>query len=336
MSEIYDKIIDVLKSNQTFCIASHAHPDGDGIGSTLALGLVLKSMGKDVLMYNQDGVPHVVDFFVGTDQLVTEIAEDATFDVSIMLDCGQPERAGRHFPPKERRGQLLCIDHHVTGGDEADLACRDKTASSTGELIYNILKRMGVEVDADIATLILTSIIVDTGFFRYSNTTKHALTMAAELVEKGASTWVISKNMEERVHPNQYRLMNLAIDTMEYLLNGQMAVMVLTDQMFRDSGAGVDMAEEFINVPRSVKGVRVAVLLREKANHEYKISFRSKDTIDVAKLVRQFDGGGHEHAAGCTIRGPLGSVKQIIEKAVAKAIKSANSVQWTEANGAIV
>ena len=97
MSEIYDKIIDVLKSNQTFCITSHAHPDGDGIGSTLALGLVLKNMGKDVLMYNQDGVPHVVDFFVGRDQLVTEIAEDATFDVSIMLDCGQPERAGRHF-----------------------------------------------------------------------------------------------------------------------------------------------------------------------------------------------------------------------------------------------
>ncbi len=321
MSEVCDKIIDVLKSNQTFFLASHAHPDGDGIGSTLALGLVLKKMGKDVVMYNQDGVPSVVDFFVGADQLVTEVSDDASFDVSIMLDCGQPERAGKHFPSKERRGQLLCIDHHVTGGEEADVAYLDDTASSTGELVYNIFRRMGVEVDADIATLILTSIIVDTGFFRYSNTTKHALTMAAELVEKGASTWVISKNMEERVHPNQYRLMNLAIDTMEYLLGGQMAMMVLTDQMFQDSGAEVDMAEEFINVPRSVKGVRVAVLLREKAKHEYKISFRSKDTVDVSKLVRQFDGGGHEHAAGCTIRGPLGLVKQTVEKAVAQAIK---------------
>lgn len=316
----YKQVITVIKDNQSFLIASHAHPDGDGIGSTLAIGLALKALGKDVVMYNQDGVPWSLEFLSGSDQLVTELAGDSGYGATIMIDCAQPERAGRHFPAKDRRGTLVCIDHHIARCEVADVVCQDNEASSTGEVVYNILKRLGAEITPEIATQILTTIIVDTGFFRYSNTSSHALEMAAELVGRGASTWLICKNMEERNPREQLRLLSGTLETIEYHLNGQLAIMTLTRQMLKHAAASVEVAEEFINFPRSIDGVEVAVLVREKARNEFKISFRSKDIIDVALLAGKFDGGGHEHAAGCTVKGCLGEVKQTIIRAVSDAL----------------
>lgn len=320
MEAAYEKIIEIIKSNQSFLICSHAHPDGDGIGSTLAMGLALESVGKKAVMYNQDGVPKSLDFLPGSDRLVTHIDKDAAFDVSIMVDCGQPERIGENFPSGSRRGKLVCIDHHVTGGEKADVSCLDEKASSTGEVVYKVLNKMGISISADLATLILTTIIVDTGFFRYSNATSRALSLASHLVDRGATTWLISKNMEERNPPQQLDLLASAIRTIEYLLNGRLAIMVLTQQMLAWADAGVEMAEEFINFPRSVNGVEVAALIREKCCNEYKVSFRSKDSLDVAALALKFGGGGHKHAAGCTINGRLGTVKQIVIRAVEEAL----------------
>lgn len=320
MNVDYDKLIDVLKNNKKFLICSHAHPDGDGIGSTLALGLALKKMGKDVLMYNQDPVPRSIDFLPAADQMVTSIDKDAKFDVTIMVDCGQPERAGKDFPPEARRGTLVCIDHHMTRCEHASVTCADEEASSTGEVVYKILKKLGADINTDVATLILTTLIVDTNFFRYSNTSGHTLSLAGELVSMGASTWNVSKNMEERVPPESLTLLTAALQTIDYLLDGKLAIMLLTQQMFKNARADVEMAEEFINYPRSIDGVEVAALIREKKAGEWKISFRSKDTVDVAAVAMKFGGGGHEHAAGCDIKGSLGEVKQIVVRAVEEAL----------------
>lgn len=321
MEKKYKEIADVIISNKHFLICSHAHPDGDGIGSTLALGLALEKMGKDVVMYNEDRVPRNLDFLPGASRMRNTLDASEVFDVTIMVDCGQPERVGEAFPPPHARGKLICIDHHRTGCDEALISCYDEGAASTGEVVYNILKQIGMGDDADTAKLILTTLIVDTGFFRYSNTTAHALALASELVSKGASTWDVSRNMEERVNPKQLKLLSSALDTIEYLLDGKMAMMVLTQQMFKAADADIEMAEEFINFPRSIDGVEVAVLIREKEGDVYKISFRSKDSVDVAALAGRFGGGGHEHAAGCTINGRLGVVKQIVTEAVRQVIK---------------
>lgn len=312
-------IIKSIKNGQTFLICAHAHPDGDGIGSTLALGIAIESMGKKVVMYNEDGVPRLLNFLPAADKMVKEIDKSEKFDVSIMVDCGQTERAGKDFPSRDKRGVLICIDHHATGCKEADISCLDDEAASTGEVIYNILKELGVKTDKRIATLILTTLIVDTGFFRYSNTNSRTLSLAAELVSNGASTWHISKFMEERMLPQQFKLLSSALDTIDYLLDKRLAVMILTKQMLEAADADLEMAEDFINFPRSVDAVEVAALIRENGKDEYKISFRSKDSINVANLCAKFGGGGHEHAAGCTIKGKLGIVKQTVVSAVEEA-----------------
>lgn len=314
----YREVIKVIDSHKKFLIVSHAHPDGDGIGSTLALGLVLKKKGKEVLMYNQDGVPHSLDFLAGADQLVKSIPKGEKFDATIMVDCAQPERAGRDFPPVEKRGVLVCIDHHTTFSDAADVVCQDEGASSTGEVVHNILKMMGAEINADIATHILTTIIVDTGFFRYSNTSSHALSIASELVAHGANTWLICRNMEERNPPEQLKLLGSVLESVEYKCGGKAAIISLTAQMLKWAGADISVAEDFINYPRSIKGVEVAVLIREKNEKEFKISFRSKEYIDVAALAGEYGGGGHKHAAGCTLNGSYGDVKQKVITALEK------------------
>lgn len=320
MEESYQKVISVLKEKQKFLICSHAHPDGDGIGSSLAMGRALKMMGKSVLIYNQDGVPFSLNFLSGAGELVNTVPSDEKFDATIMIDCAQTERAGKHFPSEVNRGVLVCIDHHITRSEEADIICQDANAASAGEVIYNILQRMNVKIDPSIATQILTTIIVDTGFFRYSNTTSLVLARASELVEKGADTWLVCKNMEERNPPTQLKLLSKALDTIEYILNGKVAVMSLTNQMFAEAGANVEDAEDFINFPRSIDGVEVAVLIREKNSKEFKISFRSKDTVDVAALANTFEGGGHKHAAGCNLNGSYGEVRQTIISALSKVI----------------
>lgn len=324
MEDSYKRVIDLINDNKKFLILSHAHPDGDAIGSTLALGISLKAMGKDVTMYNEDGVPRVLDFLPGAFTIVTEISSSDKFDATIMLDCAQPERAGKHFPSEVNRGALVCIDHHLSTSNAASVSCLDDTSASTGEVVYNIIKRLGVPLNADIATLILTTIIVDTGFFRYSNTGEATLKVAAELVGMGASTWTVCKNMEERDPPERLTLLALALNTIEYFLDNQLAIMVLTQQMLTTAGANVEVAEEFINFPRSIDGVEVAVLIREKTSNEFKISFRSKEFVDVAGLVAKYDGGGHKHAAGCELTGPLGMVKQTVVAAVKEALTNLN------------
>lgn len=318
MDSNYDKAIELIKTNNSFLITSHAHPDGDGIGSTLALGLALEQMGKSVLMYNQDGVPKVLDFLPGAERLVADVDDNARFDVSLMVDCAQPERAGKKFPPKERRGALICIDHHVTGREVGDVECLDIEAASTGEVVYKLLKKLGCKIGPEIAELILCTIIVDTGFFRYTNTSGQTFKLAAELCDQGASSWHISRNMEERNQKEQLDLLSSTLKTLDFVLGGRLAIMILTQQMFKAAAASVEDAENFINFARSVDGVELAVLIREKGPKEFKVSFRTKDYVDAVKLAREFDGGGHEHAAGCTIKGSLGEVKQTVIKMAEK------------------
>lgn len=320
MESTYKDIIELIQGNKTFCIASHAHPDGDAIGSTLALGKILRDMGKKVLLYNEDKVPRMFHFLPDSNEIKTAIDKNIHFDVTFMVDCGQPERAGKDFPGVEQRGKLVCIDHHLTGGEMADYRCQDEGASSTGEVVCNIIKLLDIKLDKDLATLILTTIIEDTGFFRYSNTSSHTLKIASELVAAGASTWEICMNMEEREALQKFDLLRHSIATLDKCLNNKVAVMYLTKQMLKFASADVEMSEDFINYARSLDGIEVAVMIRELEKNTYKISLRSKEYVDVAEISKIFEGGGHKHAAGCTIQGSLGHVRQLILKNVAKVI----------------
>lgn len=322
MNTLHKSVLDVIKKGNNFLIASHRHPDGDGIGSTIALAKGIESLGKKTVMFNADSVPFNLKFLPYSDQIVGRLDKTTKFDATFMIDCSQRKRIGGDVAdfPRENLGKLVLIDHHKTSSSECDIVCVDEDAAAAGEVVCRIFRDGNLKITPEIATLIFCTFVVDTGSFRYSNTTPALLREAAALVESGASPWAISMALDESNPPSYIKLLRLVLQTFEK--TGAVASIVLTQQMFDEAGASVDVAEEFINFPRSIIGTEIAVLFRElppadgKGAEKWKVSFRSKGSVDVQKIAVVFDGGGHSHAAGCTLDGSLASVKARVMEAL--------------------
>lgn len=306
---VYKQIIDIIKSGQNFLVASHAHPDGDGIGSTIALAKGIEGLGKNAVMFNADNVPFNLKFLPYSDKIVNKLNAGQKFDATFLVDCAQLARVEGDASKlsKVQLGKTVLIDHHIMGQPEFDLCCVDADAAATGEVIFRLLKIAGTKITPQIATNLFCTFVVDSGSFRYSNTTPVLLRDAAELITAGANPWAISMAMDESNSPSYIKLLRLVLATFEQKNNT--AWIILTQQMFKEAGAALDVAEEFINFPRSITGIEVAILFRELPSGKWKVSFRSKDKVDVRKIAAKFDGGGHSHAAGCTLEGDLATVK---------------------------
>ncbi len=312
----YDAAIQRIKSAKRVLIVSHANPDGDAIGSTLALGLGLRQLGITATMFNEDPLPYSLRFLPHVKEMSQKIPKAQEIDLAIMVDCSQPYRAGKSFEELAPTVPVMMIDHHLIHGAVGDGNCIDPTAAATGHVVYELLTRMRAKITPEMATLIYVTVVMDTGFFRYSNTTSGVFELAAELVRLGANPSEISQAALENCPPAQLRLLPLVLETMEFHFDGQCASMVLTNQMLEEAGATPDMAENFINYGRAVEGVEVAVLFRERDPGVYKISFRSKKNANVAELAARFSGGGHIHASGCTIEKTLPEVRSLILAAI--------------------
>lgn len=318
--KIYDEVIKVLKDKKRILIASHINPDGDAIGSTLALGVALKQTGREILLFNRDGVPPTLLFLPGADRVVREIPK-SSFDAAILVDCAAPDRAGDAVEKAQITGPKIAIDHHRIDESAVDISCIDDTAASTGEVVLRILKRMGTHIGADIATCIYTTLAVDTGFFRYSNTNEAVLRVAAELVSLGADPWTVAKNLEESYPPERFYLLARSLSSLTISLDGRYAYMDVTQRMIKETGADIEMSDEFAGIPRSIGSVEISALFRELPSGKIKVSMRSKEDIDVSAIAKKFGGGGHSHAAGCTITGTLEETKEKIEAVISEILK---------------
>ena len=316
----YDDVVKVLKEKKKILIASHINPDGDAIGSTLALGSTLTKMGKEVLMYNRDGVPPTLAFLAGADRIVKDIPR-TPFDAAILVDCSSADRAGAPFEKAVVKGPKIAIDHHRIDESSVDISCVDDGASSTGEVVLKILKRMGAKIGKDIAMCIYCTLAVDTGFFRYSNTTEEVLKVAAELVSMGADPWTVAKNLEESHPAERLFLLARSLDSLTLSPDGRYAYMDVTQKMIKETNADIEMSDEFAGIPRSILTVEISALFREISAGKIKVSLRSKEKIDVSEIAKKFGGGGHSHAAGCSITGTLPEARQKIEQAVREALK---------------
>jgi len=321
----YGAFLKGIEGARSFVIASHFSPDGDGIGSTLALGMALERMGKRVVMYNRDRLPENLEFLPGAGRLVRELSADARFDMAIMVDCAQRKRISEEFAAHQGFGKLACIDHHKLKDLEAEITLLDDCAASTGEVVLHLMETAGIDIDVDLAQCIYTTLVVDTGFFRYSSTNAHALEIASQLVRNGASPWEVAKNLDESYPASRLRLLALSLSTLELGMEGKYATMEVTQGMLKESGAGMEYSDEFATYPRSVKGVEVAALFREVEGGVIKISLRSKDSVDVAELARPMGGGGHSRAAGLRIRGTMEQAKSKLAGAVEEALKNSKS-----------
>jgi bifunctional oligoribonuclease and PAP phosphatase NrnA len=303
-------ILKKIEEGERFLVASHESPDGDALASTLALTLALRAIGKDVVAYNCDGVPESLDFLPGSDSIVSSLEGCAPFDTGFVLDSGELRRAGRHLPEVCR--SLVNIDHHPYSENFGEIHYVDTGACATGALIYRILREGAIPISKEIAVCIYSAILSDTGSFRYSNSNPEAFRIASEMVTLGVVPWDVATGLYENQAEERLRLLAMVLPTLTVSPCGRLASVSATLQMMRETGTGPEHTDSFINYPRSIRGVEVAIFFRQVEEAAYKIGFRSKGRVDVGTLSRELGGGGHHNAAGALVRGALEDVRESV------------------------
>ena len=313
-------IIAALRRCNRLLISVHKNPDGDALGSQLALMLALEKSNKTVVAQNIDPVPEIYRFLPASSRIKTGRTVEDRYDAILVLDA-DPPRTGLfngNYPADTR----INIDHHITNPAEWPMTWLDSSASATGEMVYDLIQRLGVPMDHEIALCLYTAIFTDTGSFRYSNTTPKSMRIAAELIEAGADPWLVTENVYESFAYRRIKLLGNVLADMERSEDGRIAWVVVTEELFRRFGASSEDTDNFINFVRSTKGVEVAILFRQTAAAQYKISLRSKGRVDLSGLAQSLGGGGHKNAAGSTVDGTLDAVKKRVIGAVNDAVEA--------------
>lgn len=305
-----DKAAAILTQGRRFLILTHREPDGDAVGSMLALGQALRQTGRKAVMWLAEP-PHVPFTRLDGAETITSVDDqDGRFDAVWVLDCGRATRIGaapgwlKEFKP------LVNVDHHASNECFGDVNLVDAQASSTGELIYRLLRHAALKIDRGMAENLFAALQTDTGAFRYGNTTAASFRMAAELVELGVDPWDMSQRLLGGYGVPRLQLLALVLESLEMHHEGQVGMLTLTRRMFERTGAHRLDSEGFVEVARFLAGVELAVLIRQTGPHAFKFSLRSNGRLDVAQLARRFGGGGHARAAGFECEGALGRVKR--------------------------
>jgi phosphoesterase RecJ-like protein len=314
-----DQIIHHLKNSSHILVISHAKPDGDAIGSLIAMGLALDALNKKTTLYNESPIPAVYRFLPSVNRIVRYI-NSAKFDIAVMLDCGDLERIGKAVSAVKQIPVIVNIDHHITNTRFGHFQLIDTSACATAEIIFRLIKQMGVSIDKAIATSIYTGILTDTGSFRFSNTNKAAFTICQEMVELGVDPYSIASHVYGTYSLGRIKLLNLALDSIEISSNGKLSIMILTQDMFDETNTQPEDIDGLINYARRIKDVKVAALILERKNgkgksknsNKFHVSLRSNGLVDVAAIASAFGGGGHSSAAGFNIESTLSDVKTII------------------------
>jgi phosphoesterase RecJ-like protein len=264
-------------------------------------------MGKDVVAYNRDRAPLEYEFLPGYETVVNEVDDSQVFDAGFVLDSGELKRAGSWI--RERCQSLVNIDHHPYSEDFGDIYYLDTEACATGVLIYRLLQAARHPLSKDVATCIYTTILSDTGSFRYSNANPEAFQVAGEMVGLGVDPWSIASGLYESQEFMRLRLLAMSLPTLRLSECGLYASIAVSLDMYEQVDANAEATDRFINYPRSIRGVEVAIFFRQINEHTFKVGFRSKGNIDVGALARAMNGGGHHNAAGATVDGSLESVQ---------------------------
>jgi phosphoesterase RecJ-like protein len=310
------RISEQIGRHRVFLITAHERPDGDALGSELALCHMLRSLGKEAVVYNQDPTPENYLFLPGSNGIVKELPPLGPFEVAFVLDCSELARVGRESARIGTIPNLVNIDHHVSNGGFCDVRLIDPQASSTGELIFRLVRDMGLAVTGEMATCLYTAILTDTGGFRHGNTRRGALLTAADLVAGGADPQWISENVYETDSPARIRLLASILPTLILEEGGRVGSLVIMQKALADAGALPEHTEGFVDLPRSIRGVEISILYTELPDGGFKLSLRSKGIVNVERVARAFGGGGHINAAGCRVEGELSEVRRRVIEAI--------------------
>ncbi len=316
------QVVELIENKKKFAITTHVRPDGDGIGSSLGLWWLLKSLGKDAEVIACDKIPKTYHQLPGVEDIrhVTEI--DAEYDAVFVMECSDINRPGI----KNLNTQFIVnIDHHSTCELFGSINWIDPTASAVGEMIYNLCKAIGGRISKEIAECVYLAIVTDTGSFHFPNTTERTLKVASELVKVGVKPSVISEAVYNSYSWSRVALMQKVLATLRRDSSGQIAAMRQTIEMVKETGAVDGDNNGFVNLPLVAKEVVAAIYMREVKPNYYRVSLRSKGEINVAQVAEAFDGGGHKNAAGCRVNGDWNTKEKEIIEALQIAINSSSN-----------
>lgn len=301
----------LLKEERSFFIATHINPEGDALGSSIALSMALDAMGKETVLYDKDPVPEVYRFLPGRERFV--MSPEALQDgqrVCLLLDCNEPVRAGLDTAAIQRSA---VIDHHETEKGFGDVRWIEPRAAATGMMVYYLLRELGSDITEEMAINLYTALAVDTGTFRYNNTTADVLRVAAELIELGAHPSEVAENLYETWSRNRFRLLTHVLDTLE--IHDDVAMTTVTGEMFERTNTTADDTEHFSEFPRMIADIRIAALFRQTGDG-WKVSLRSRGETNVAQVALEFGGGGHRNAAGYKVKTDIKNAKELLLRAV--------------------
>ncbi|MGM0652550.1 MAG: DHH family phosphoesterase [Bacillota bacterium] len=314
------KIIDTLKKETQFNLISHMQPDGDSIGSLLAMGLGLRKIGKEATLITPGNIPTKYKFLKGSETVCHNGAVETPDRSFIVLDSSDPDRLGLYKDAVMQSKMIINIDHHVTNQLFGLLNHVDGNASATGEILFGILKDLGVEIDYNIAEALYVAISADTGSFKYENTTPYTHRVIAKLLESGINPGIISQKIFDERPYTYYILLKEALSTLELYENRTVAVMVLSKDIRERSGATTGDLEGIVNFSRNIEGIELGILFYVESDSDVKVGFRSR-SLDASELAGRLNGGGHIRAAGCRMQGDFQSVKKRVMAEACKMVK---------------
>jgi phosphoesterase RecJ-like protein len=303
---MFEDVLESIRSRRRFAITSHVKPDGDALGSEIALMLALRSLGKEAVVINRDPVPPRYNILPASDQVRVFDRICGDYDLVFVLECGSLARTG--LADLEAR-TLANIDHHASTPHWACINWIDPEACAVGEMVFRIAKALGAPITRELATNIYTAIVTDTGSFQFASTTAATFRMAAELADAGADVAEIARNIFYSNPITKVNAMTVMLNRMKLDGGGRIVWTVVTrDDMIRHNCMEEDV-EGLVNFPLTISGVDVAVLFRELEDGSFRVSLRSKNAADVSQVAIAFGGGGHRYASGCRLAGPFETVK---------------------------
>ncbi len=295
-----EKVLQQINQRQQFLLTSHARPDGDAIGSVLALSEVLRKLGKSAEVVLSDNVPVIYKPLPFADTIIHASRVNGKYEAAIILECDSVQRTRLHGL---ERHFLISIDHHATSRAFADVNWIDPSASATAEMIFRLAISAGVKITSEIATCLYTAVLTDTGSFAYAPTSARTFDLAKQLVEHGADPARIAQSVYFTNPESKMHLLGAALSSLKR--EGAISWMVVTRQDMERYGALDEDCEGLVNYALSILGVEVAVFFRETAEDRIRVSVRSKGAVNVAQFAETFGGGGHECASGFSVQGPF-------------------------------
>jgi len=306
------QIADAIHAGRRFVLSSHARPDGDAIGSQLAMAFAIRALGKEATVVNADPAPPPLMAFPGVPEIRIAPAVEGDFDAAIIMECGDLARTGvsgldQFF--------VVNIDHHPGNSGYGRINWFDAGAAACGEMVFDLVRALGVPLSLEIATHIYLAILTDTGSFHYSSISPRTFDICRQALDAGVDPVLVARNVYDSSNMGRLKLFGAVLNAMQVDATGRIAILYLDHERARASGGTYEDTEGLINEPLTVKEIQAVVFFKQDEGDQYRVSMRSKGDIDIGAVAKSFGGGGHKNAAGCTVSGAIEALqKTFVEK----------------------